>query len=385
VTTYGVLKFVSERFGFVVTAIIFTVAELASFQIAANLFRRFHTGWTFHLPADLQCFVTHGAFALGQVHAVPIGMEPFMYPPPILLLGAPLSFLPTGIAYGLWSCFGAGLLCLAGLQLKMPPLMVFCAVLLPPSLYCLILGESGLIPASLLILSLYWVRRRPVFSGVIAGLMILKPQNALLLPICYLASRQPRAILAAAASTLAICALTLLFFGVQPWLYFFHISMPEARQVLQAPWHQNYQNLMTSPFILLRSLGAALPLAYAVQFMLTLSACWLTWRLWRPPGEPGLEVILITACLAAIATPYGYIYDLPGIGLLLLATWPRHGWKLAAAWCFILGTGCYAAISVLSFSIGALLTAGLCLTYWLAKRESSRRSRSGLFHSGSQR
>jgi len=383
VTPEGLRKSIAAHYGSVLTVIVFIVAELANFQLSTALFRRFHNGWTFFIPADLQCFVTHGAFALGHLHAVPTSMAPFMYPPPFLLLGAAFSLLPSGITYFLWSCLGAALLYLTGLRLKMSKLLAVCVLLLPPSLYCLLLGESGIIPSSLLVLSLYWVRRRPVLSGAIGGMMVLKPQAALLLPICYLAARQPRAILAAAVSTLLVCAFTFLVFGIQPWLYFFHNSMPEAKQVLQAPWHQNYQNLMVSVFVLLRSLGATLQVAYAVQTTLTLLACWLTWRLWRAPQEPGLEIILLTACLAALATPYNSIYDLPGIGLLLFATWPKQGWKLAAALCFILGTGCYAVISVLSVPIGALLIAGLCLAYW-PKYENFPRSRSGLSHSGSQ-
>lgn len=382
-TPGGSRKFTAEHFGFVFTVIILSIAGMASFTIAAHLFARFHTGWVFYRPADLQCFVTHSAYALGLVHDVPQGMAPFMYPPPFLLLGAPFVFMSAGVAYALWTMLGAVLLFVAGLQLKMRKILVVFALLLPPSLCCLILGESGIIPSALLIISLYWVRRRPVLSGVIAGLMVLKPQAALLLPVCYLAADQPRAIFAAAASTLTVCAITFLVFGVQPWLYFLHISMPEARQMLQAPWPQNYQNLMVSAFVLLRSLGATLRLAYAAQIVLTLLACGLTWRLWRRPDGPELEIILLTLCLAALATPYASVYDLPGIGLLLLATWPQPGWRLAAALCFLLGTGLYPVLSVLFFSTGALLTAGICLAWW-PRRENSRHSRSGLFHSGSQ-
>lgn len=359
------------RLSLIVTVFAVLIAELASFRLSGQLFVHFFAAGRFYLPADLKCFLAHGALALGHADAVPAGMEPFMNPPPLFLLSAPLSALPSGIAFALWSGFGIVLLCLAGFQLKLPPRLVFAALLLPPCIYCLTLGQTGVILSALLVLSLHWARRRPVLSGAAAGLLVLKPPFALLLPLCYLAAGQPRAIIAAAISGLCVCLLTLLVFGLSPWLYFFHISLPEARAVLQADWHLNYQNIMASPFILFRSLGAGLPLSYALQGVLTLLACGLTWRLWRQRQAPGPDVLLVTACLTALATPYDYIYDFPGIGLLLLANWPRSGGKLAAALCFMLGTGLYVIISVTLVPIGALLTAGLCLAYWPARREIS--------------
>jgi hypothetical protein len=372
----------SPRFAVAATALVFIIAELASLKIAADLFARFHAGWTFFLPADLQCFVTHAAFALGRFRVMPPGIEPFMYPPPFLLLAAPFSFMPAGMAFALWSCLGGALFCLAGLQLPMRPALAISAVLLPPAIYCFILGQSGLIPSALLILSLFWLPQKPLRAGVIAGMLVLKPQTALLLPVCFMAARQYRAIMAAIASAAIICIVTVLCFGLQPWLDFIRISLPEARQVLNAPWHQNYQNLMVSPFILLRSLHCSLGTAYAVQLAITLLACGLAWRLWRATGR-GHEIILLTACLAAVSTPYAYVYDLPCIGLLLLACWPRQGWQLLAGLSFILGTGLYVLIADHFLPIGASLTAGLALAFW-PRRESFPRSRSGPSHSGFQ-
>lgn len=368
------------------TVLAVLIAELASFKILGQIFVHFFSGGHFHLPVDLECFLAHGALALGHAHALPAGLEPFMNPPPLFLLSAPLSQLPPGMAFALWSALGVFMLCLAGFQLKLPPHLVLAALLLPPCIYCFTLGQLGVILSALLLLSLYWVRRRPVLAGIAAGLMVLKPPFALLLPICYLAAGQPRAIVAAALTGISICLLTFLLFGAPPWIYFFHVSLPEARAVLQAPWHLTYQNIMASPFILFRSLGAGLPLSYALQGALTLLACGLTWQLWRQAQAPEPDVLLVTACLAALATPYDYVYDFPAIGLLLLANWPRAGWRLAAALCFVLGTGLYVLISVVFVPIGALLTAWLCLAYWPApvKRESSRRNRSGLFRWGSQ-
>lgn len=354
--------------GLVLTVIVLAFAEFVTFKFSATLFARFHTGWTFYLPADLECIVAHSALTLGLTHTLPAGMESFLYPPPILLLGAPLNFISANIAYSLWSALGIALFCLAGWRLKLHPLLILGAVLLPPSIYCLLLGQTGLILSALFILALHWARRRPVLSGIITGFMILKPPAALLLPICYAAAGKRSAIIAATISVLSICALTLLVFGVTPWVYFFKMSLPEGRHILQAPWHHDYQNIMVSPFILLRSLGGGLQWAYVIQGAITLLACGLTWRLWRTPQEPGDDVMLITACLTALASPYNYFYDLPAIGLLLLATWPGRGWKLAAALCFMLGVACYVFISVKFLPIGALLTAGVCLAFWPGRR-----------------
>lgn len=383
-----VRRLTAERLAFVATIVILGISEFVTFKLSATLFARFHTGWTFSLPADLKCFVVHGAAALRPFYVVPPGIEPFMYPPPLLLLGAPLSLVPANIAYLLWSCLGVALLCVAGWQLKMRPILILGAVLLPPTVYCVLLGQTGLILSALFVLSLAWAPRSPVLSGCIAGLMILKPPAALLLPICYAASGQRSAFIAAIISGLCVCALTLLVFGMAPWVYFFTTSLSLARYVLQMPWHHAYQNLMVSPFILLRGFGWGLPASYAVQGAITLVACVLTWRLWRTSQAPGTNVLLVTACLAALATPYDYIYDLPAIGLLLAANFPYRGWQLSAALCFILGMGLYVFLSYNFVPIGAVLIAGLGLACWpdsaFPKRENSRRSRNGLFRLDSQ-
>ncbi len=353
-----------ERGGLILAALVFLIAAVPSFRICSLLFAHFLAGGSFHQPEDLRCFLVHGAYVLGRVRDLPAGLGAFMNPPPLLLLSAPLSVLPAGVAFCLWSALGIALFAFAGWRLGLRPVVIAIALLLPPSIYCITLGQTGMILSGLLVLSLYWAQRRPVLSGIAAGLMVLKPPLALLLPICYIAARKPSAFLAAGCTAVAVCALSVLAFGLPPWLYFLQHSMPDARQILQAGWHLNYQNIMASPFILFRSFGVGLKLAYALQLCITLLAIVLTWLLWRRPGVPGPEVIFVTACLAALATPYDYIYDFPALGLLLLACWPVRGGRLAAALLFMLGTGFYVVISVIFAPIGALLTAALTIAFW---------------------
>jgi hypothetical protein len=156
------------------------------------------------------------------------------------------------------------------------------------------------------------MERHPTLAGICLGLLSYKPHFGLLFPLVLLADRRWRALVTAAAVTIAMAALSWLAFGAAAWEAFFHWMPITSRVVLGeggAGW-----NRLQSLFGLVRAHGGSETLAWSVQAAMALTLatalCWL-WRS-RAPFE------LKAAALAAgalLATPYLYIYDFVALAI----------------------------------------------------------------------
>jgi hypothetical protein len=163
-----------------------------------------------------------------------------------------------------------------------------------------------------------------------------------------------------------LCALTTLLFGLDVWRQFLGHHVAAAPGLLNGAWPQPYQLTMVTVFMMLRSLGAGFPLAYAVQGLATAAAAAAAWWLWRgnhkidPPAR-----LAATFCLVAIATPYAYIYDLPGLGIVLAGYAAHSRWeRLIPLTLFCVFTSLYVVLSAFWFLTGALFLAAILVSLW---------------------
>jgi len=125
--------------------------------------------------------------------------QPFISPPPLAWLVTPLLVLPFSAALVLWT-----VLLLAALvwtwYLLAPPGRVVRAAHLAlllgvfPVAFGVMVGQPGAWVAAA-VATAWWLLRhdRPVWAGVVLSLIALKPQLALLVPACLLASGHARA------------------------------------------------------------------------------------------------------------------------------------------------------------------------------------------------
>jgi hypothetical protein len=324
--------------------------------------------WSFRENAEL---VTH--HMVGAPVASAAGLP---YPPPFLLLSMPLSWCGPLAGYIGWILAGNLALILAARALRLPWPAVALGLASPANLYCMAMGQTGLFVSAFTLLSLGLAGSQPVLAGIAAGCLIIKPQFGLLLPVCYLAARNWRAFGAAAATVAALCALPALCFGAHVWRDFFVHPVASAPQLLNDAWPNKFQYTMVTVFMMCRSLGAGFGLAYAAQGIASLAAAVLAWRLWR--GEGGLARIAITLCLAALATPYAYTYDLAALSMALAGyAWARGG-SLAPVALFWVFTGFYVFFSTFWFLTGALFLAALAVTIQASGRFSEEKLRKRL-------
>jgi hypothetical protein len=252
--------------------------------------------------------------------------QEWSYPPSVALIGAPFALLPIFPAYLAWTFGTIALLYLAIRPLRLPPLVHLAAVASPAVFVNTVFGQNGALTAALLIGGLLIAPKRPILAGVLFGLLTIKPHLGILVPFCLIASLNWRAVASASATTAILAIATGFALGFDSWLLFVTETGPLMTAIMEAPYPQPYHANAMTVFIAARSVGAAVPVAYAVQGVATIAAvCFVIW-LWLPsnPVEHRMRALL-TATLAIVATPYGYSYDaIPMcIAVAYLAASPR--------------------------------------------------------------
>ena len=268
-------------------------------------------------------------------------LRTWSYPPPMLLLAVPLSFLPVAAAFLVWNAMGTALLWLGARVAGLGRVASLIALVSPAALENLFAGQNGALCAGLLLPGLMLLDKQPLAAGALLGALVLKPQLAVLLPVCLLAARNWRAAAAAALTASALAALSTIAFGLESWTGFVTQVLPFMRhQILEAPWFSGaYQSMMATPFMAVRWAGAPLGTAYVVQAIFSTGAVVLCWRAWREPGADRLARATFTLALGLLATPYGYSYDMPALAAALIGLAVRDGpWRgearllFAVAW-----------------------------------------------------
>ncbi len=292
-----------------------------------TLGRRGHLDWTHHaIGRDFINSWTAGHLILsGQVNDIfqPrlfLGHEralfdprlPFhfwSYPPPNLFLVLPLGFTPYMAGLALWSL--AGLVALGfGLRAwTRAPWTWGLLMLAPAEAVNIGLGQNGAFTAALLIGGLSLIDRRPVLAGALLGLLIFKPQIAVLLPVAVLAGRRWKTVGAAAAVVVLVVALSVLIFGTGPWAGFFGPTL-RMQGLMLRQGHGPFQWMMPSAYMSARTFRLPMVQALAAQAPFTLLAGVLTaWAWWR--RDKPLDVRAAILMMATfVASPQAFNYDL---------------------------------------------------------------------------
>jgi hypothetical protein len=299
--------------------------------------------------------------------------QEWSYPPSMLLIGAPLAFLPILPAYLVWNAATLGFLYTVAAWMGMKRWQRIAILLSPPVLLSILFGQNGALTASLLIGGLFLAPSRPVLAGILFGLLTLKPHLGILVPFCLLAAGNYRAIAAAALTTLAIIVVTGCLFGWDVWASFLGVTNPLMRAIMEAPYPQHYHMNAMTFFAMARSFGAGLALSYGIQIVATLVAIILAAWLWRRKDiEDHVTRVAITGILALCATPYGYTYDaVPLAFAVAILAW--QGLVpiplLALGWLWPLVNHLIAGEF---FSIGALVPSAIALVAIWALRPSRK-------------
>lgn len=243
---------------------------------------------------------------------------PFLHPPQFLFLAIPLAEFPYLVSWPLFSlatlaAFAAGATALS--RYRAAPL----ALLASPAAFITVThGQAGFLIGALFAGALVTLDRRPLIAGALFGLIAIKPQYGLLIPIALAAGGHWRAIAAAAVMVCIQIIVTTLAFGPEIWAAFLAKAEFARTIVLEAgaaKWQTNF-----TAFAALRLLGVGAPAAYALHAMLAILVAASLALLWRARTDQRLKYAgLLVACV--LATPYAIEYDMILLAPAILLLW----------------------------------------------------------------
>jgi hypothetical protein len=307
-------------------------------------------------------------------------LHPYNYPPSYDVFIMPLAALPYVAALIGWQwitlALFAGSLWVAGLR----RMEILAGVVAPASALNVAAGQNGFLTSTLLVAGMALLARKEKVAGLLFGLLTVKPHLGLLIPIAALAGRRWQAIATAAATAAGLIGLSMVLWGAEVWpIYLNFLDWFVAR----AEAETGGSFLAFSASVLQACQIAGLPTAagIGIQAAVSLAVGMAVYRAYRHPAAPDLRLALLLVG-ASLATPYGYVYDLPfaAAGIVLAARpglrdgfLPYEGLSLLAA--FLLPI---AASGLSSAGVPLLPVAHLVVFGWILVRLS--RSQETLRH-----
>jgi hypothetical protein len=248
------------------------------------------------------------------------------YPPHLLLLTWPLGLLDYFPAYVVWCVGGMALYLLAASdgfrrRDRLPMLAVAPAVAVN-----VFTGQIGFITATLITSALKQLDRRPIAAGICFGLLTIKPQLGILVPLMLILTRRWITIAAAATTAAAMAALVACLFGFDVWSEYFRLVSPVMQDVLDhagglAP------AMMPTVFMNARVAHLPIPVAWALQAVMSAAAvAAVCWTFWRRRDEILSIALFVTASF--LVTPYAFNYDMVVFGWVIALLRERGGTAL---------------------------------------------------------
>lgn len=255
----------------------------------------------------------------------PLAPFPVIQPPTMALFTEPFALLPFTLAYGIWlALIGASVLAAWWLAAPGGPLpraghLVALVALLPVGLGLFVGQVVFIVFASVLVA--WWLlrERRDVAAGLVLLLILLKPQEAALVPFALLLAGRLRAFVTWVTGTAVVAAVSLAAIGTQG------VAAYAARLAGVSAHPEVYVSVPDLSVPSLAGGGFAGLVATGVIVAVALFAMWAH-------RERGLELPLAIAVVGSLAaTPYLHEPDtvmLVAAGWLYLRTKPPD-WAVA--------------------------------------------------------
>ncbi len=235
--------------------------------------------------------------------------SPYLNPPPLVWLATPFLALPFDVAIVLWTVLVVGAAYFAW-RLAAPdgPRLTRAAHLalflgLFPTAFGLLVGQPVALVAAVVAASWWFAEKNhPVVAGLVLSLAAIKPQLALLVPLCLLVAGHGRMFTAWAGATAVMVGVALVLLGGE--------GLQRYRDVLSlaSQWEPTRRYAIAGPF----GLG---PQVYAVEAIVVVVAVVAAWRQ-RGAGPARPFATGIVASL--LFTPYVGFQD---FAMLVVAGW----------------------------------------------------------------
>lgn len=253
--------------------------------------------------------------ALGDGIETLEGALGWLNPPHFFFAVLPLAPLSYGWAWLMWIGAGAALLAAAAWTVLPRGTAVIAVLAAPSVMLSASVGQNGLLVAALFGFAFALMDRRPALAGVAIGLLTVKPQFGLLLPLLLMLTGRWRVFAAAAATALAAMGLAWAVFGGEAWAAFLPSLGGNATRMLGAEISPRIQSV----YAFLMRLTGWRTVAMAGHAVVALVAVALTLSLWlRRPEAPEEARAAAAIATCYLMTPYVWGYDTPAIAVAAL-------------------------------------------------------------------
>jgi alpha-1,2-mannosyltransferase len=237
------------------------------------------------------------------------------YPPHMLPFIWPFGLLRFLPAYALWCIVGLALYVWASLAGGVERRYWMFLVVAPAVAVNVFLGQNGFLTAALLIGGLSNLERRPIVAGILFGILTIKPQFGLLLPVMLVMTGRWSTIAAAVVTTAALAGLTTLWFGADIWTEYLQKVVPQQHWLLIAAGNHAWP-IVSSAFVNARLIGLSDDWAWAVQ---AVSSCCalaaVVWTFWRQRDPVLSKALFVTATF--LFSPWMLNYDMVVFGWVI--------------------------------------------------------------------
>lgn len=277
-------------------------------------------------------------------------LAPFPYPPVTFLVIAPLAWLSLGAAKMLWVILGIAAMITPFLippinrhfpWLRQFPLPLQCLIVLSCGMQLLLLatrtGQLGIMLGPVLLLALALRRNRPAVAGVMLGLLIIKPQLALALPLLFLLERNWRLLLIASITALMLIAASIALYGIEPW-HLYPQPADRFSQLVLSDLQAHHTNGV-SFFNAFISNGIDANGAFMGHFLICMMA--ISGFIYaRTRLDYDVALIALTLGLTMLLSPYARLYDMTLLPYLILTLCELSKAKTKAVDLLLIGVLC---------------------------------------------
>ena len=169
--------------------------------------------------------------------------------------------MPFLVAYVAWCVLGLVAFVSVGHAGGVERRNLLFVALAPAVTVTVFFGQNGLVTAALLVGALTAFDRRPKLAGVLFGILTIKPQLGILLPVMLVLTGRWRTIATAAATAVVLVVVTAALYGADVWVEY-------LRKVgAQQAWLLDHAdgNLVPSALYAARELGLSVSVAWTAQ------------------------------------------------------------------------------------------------------------------------
>ncbi len=309
-------------------AVLFALFETAYFATARLPYDMLHylVGWDFvntwmgarvALHGHPQAYFDYGNYniVLHRIFAASLPKYNWSYPPHILLLIWPFGLLPYLASYAAWVAAGLAAFLWSASEGRLDGSRLFFLAVAPVVAVNVLTGQNGLFTGALLFAAVMNWDKRPLLSGLLFGLLTVKPQLILLVPLVLILTGRWRVFAAAAGTAALMFAVTSLIYGFHIWQDYLVEAAPFQNRMMTHGVGLML-GMMPTAFINARLMNAPLPLAWSLQIVASALALAATVWTFRQRRDPVLSAaMLLTASL--LFTPYAFNYDMAALVAVL--------------------------------------------------------------------